>query len=102
MPDLCWRMPGDIRRLLGAVAWTHLVHAVHCQRSWLLAAAGRLDLDPAVGLWRRRRAAVGLDFAGADDAWHVDALFARRAWRRPARGRRFGLAADPARRQRRS
>ena len=58
----------DLRRLLGAVARPDLVHALHRQRARLLAAAGRLDLDPALGVRRRDRDAHRLGFAGADGA----------------------------------
>src|SRR6516162_2759203 len=60
---------GDVRRLLGAVARAHLVHALYRQRSGILPTAGGLHLDPALGIRRRHRAAHRLAFAGVARAW---------------------------------
>src|SRR5713101_7067862 len=66
------------RRLLGAVAWPDVVHALHRQWSWLLAKGRGVDFDPAMGVWRRHRAAHRVDFAGVDGAWCYHPW---RAWR---------------------
>ena len=77
----------DLRRLLGAVAGPDLVHAFHRQGAWLLAAAGRLDLDPALGVRRVDRDAHRLDLAGDAGARLYHPRRARRA-RLGAAGRR--------------
>ena len=59
----------NLRRLLGAVAWPDLVHALHRQGVGLLAKGRRLDFGAAMGVRRHHRAAHGMDFAG--DAWHA-------------------------------
>ena len=60
----------DVRRLLGAVARSDLVHAVPGERSRLLAAGGRLHLDPALDLRCVRPADHGLAVATADGSRH--------------------------------
>ena len=70
---------GDLRRLLGAVARPDLVHALHRQGPRLLATAGRLDFDPALGVRRHRRDAHRMGFAGDDGARLLHPRRARRA-----------------------
>ena len=77
----------DLRRLLGAVAGPDLVHVVHRAGPRLLAAAGRLDLDPALGVRSFYRHHDGMDIAADVGAWLYDARRPRRA-RRRAVGRR--------------
>ncbi len=79
LADLHRLLRGDLRRLLGAVARPDLVHALHHQRSRLLAKGRGLDFDPALGVRRHHRAAHGVDFAGDDGARVLDPRRARRA-----------------------
>jgi MFS family permease len=84
------------RRLLGALAWPHLVHALYRQWVGLLAKGRGVDFDSAVGVRCRRRAADGVDFAGVDGAWPYHPWRARRAGRGSLDRRRIDPCRAPA------
>ncbi len=77
LADLYRLLRGDVRRLLGAVAWPDLVHALHRQGAWLLAKGRGMDFDPALGIWRRHVLLTG---------WISQVLMARGVSTRGARG----------------